>query len=176
MKWWRLKVVAERESLTRGWQSYSVAETKRIGQQIGEQIEPGMVLALCGNLGAGKTAITQGIAVGLGIRATVTSPTFIFVNEYVTPAGHTLFHIDSYRLGDESDEATVDALTFGLDEILDRDDAIIIIEWAERVQSLLPPDHLQLTFAYGEDELDQRSITATAHGPLSKALLNALPA
>lgn len=157
------------------WQSHSVDETKALGRQIGKLLQPGMVVALCGHLGAGKTAITQGIAAGLGIAATVTSPTFIFVNEYATPAGHTLLHIDSYRLGNEPDEAALEALTFGLDEILSRDDAIVIIEWADRLGKLLPNDHLQITLHYTEDEPDSRSITCIAYGPLSTALLMALP-
>ncbi len=164
-----------RQGFERRWQSHAVDETKILGRQIGEQIQPGMVVALCGNLGAGKTAITQGIAAGLGIVATVTSPTFIFVNEYATPAGHTLLHIDSYRLGDEPDDAALEALTFGLDEILSRDDAIVIIEWADRLGALLPDDHLQITLSYTEDEPDFRAITCTAYGPVSAALLMALP-
>ncbi|MCB0064374.1 MAG: tRNA (adenosine(37)-N6)-threonylcarbamoyltransferase complex ATPase subunit type 1 TsaE, partial [Caldilineaceae bacterium] len=99
---------------TRCWQTSSVSETHALGQQIGSQLQPGMILALSGNLGAGKTALTQGIAVGLGITATVTSPTFIFVNEYVTPTGYTLIHIDSYRLGDEPDSVALEAFTLGL--------------------------------------------------------------
>ena len=159
----------------RMWQSHSVDETKTLGRQIGELIQPGMVIALCGDLGAGKTAITQGIAAGLGIGVTVTSPTFIFVNEYTTAADHTLMHIDSYRLGDEPDDAALEALTFGLDEILSRDDAIVIIEWADRLGTLLPDDHLQITIRSTEDDPNFRLIACSAYGPLSNALLMALP-
>jgi tRNA threonylcarbamoyladenosine biosynthesis protein TsaE len=158
------------------WQSSSVAETRALGQRIGALVPPGLLIALSGNLGAGKTAITQGIAAGLGITATVTSPTFIFVNEYATPAGYTLIHIDSYRLGDEPDAAAREAFTFGLDEILSRPDAIVVIEWAERLRDLLPDDHLQIALHYTDEQPDSRAITVTAHGPISAALLAALPA
>ncbi|MCB0190252.1 MAG: tRNA (adenosine(37)-N6)-threonylcarbamoyltransferase complex ATPase subunit type 1 TsaE, partial [Caldilineaceae bacterium] len=113
----------------------------------------------------------QGIAAGLDIAEKVTSPTFIFVNEYETPAGYTLIHIDSYRLGDEPDAAVREAFTFGLDEILNRDDAIVVIEWADRLTDLLPADHLQITLTYTDDLPDQRQIAAVAHGPVSAALL-----
>ncbi len=169
-------MAADVQVTNRMWQSHSVDETKILGRQIGELIQPGTVIALCGNLGAGKTAITQGIAAGLGITVTVTSPTFIFVNEYATPAGHTLIHIDSYRLGDEPDDVALEALAFGLDEILSREDAVVIIEWAERLAALLPDDHLQITLHYTEDNPNVRAITCTAYGPLSGALLMALPA
>jgi len=134
-----------------------------------------MIIALCGNLGAGKTAITQGIAVGLGITDTVTSPTFIFINEYITPAGYTLVHVDSYRLGEKPDRVALEAFTLGLDEILAAEDAIVVIEWADLLHDLLPPDHLQITLRYVQDVTDSREICCVAHGPLSAVLLQNLP-
>jgi tRNA threonylcarbamoyladenosine biosynthesis protein TsaE len=160
--------------LTKHWQTHSVAETQALGRAIGAAAQPGVILALNGDLGAGKTALTQGIAAGLGITAAVTSPTFIVVNEYATPRGATLIHIDSYRLGDQPDHATLEAFTFGFEEILDREDAIVVIEWAERLRDLLPPDHLTLAFSTSPHEPETRQLTATAHGPVSDALLNAI--
>lgn len=161
---------------TKCLQTTSVAETRTVGQMIGTVAPAGAIIALCGHLGAGKTAMAQGIAQGLGITTTVTSPTFIFMNEYPTAAGTTLIHVDSYRLGDAPDVAMLEAFTVGLDEILSRDDVIVIIEWADLLQDLLPSDHLQITLSYDETAPTVRTILCTAHGPLSNTLLAALPA
>ena len=159
-------------------QTTNVEETHAFGRQLGEAVvrlgADGQVIALNGNLGAGKTALTQGVAVGLGVTERVTSPTFIFVNEYPTPTGQTLIHIDSYRLGEAPDEAALEAFTFGLDEILSREDVIVVIEWADRLCDLLPTDHLQITLSYTEEDPDLREICCTALGPVSEALLAAV--
>ena len=169
------------------WISDSAETTQAVGTIIGEVIPAGMVIALCGDLGAGKTTITQGIAAGLGVVARVTSPTFIFMNEYPTAAGHTLIHVDSYRLGDSPELAALEAFTLGMDEILERKDAIVLIEWADLIESLLPEDHLQLTlkhispeqsssqqsslqqpiYALASDTTNMRKIVGIAHGPIS---------
>jgi tRNA threonylcarbamoyladenosine biosynthesis protein TsaE len=156
-------------------QTTSVAETHAFGQRLGEifvqtNTRP-LVVALSGNLGAGKTALTQGIAAGLGISARVTSPTYIFVNEYPTPTGQTMVHIDSYRLGEAPDEAALEAFTFGLEEILEREETIVIIEWADRVADLLPVDHLHIALTYTDDQPDRREICCTAYGPVSSAVI-----
>ena len=153
------------------WQTDGAEATFALGRALGNAAKPGLVVALCGNLGVGKTILTQGIAAGLGITERVTSPTFIFVNEYITPAGFTLIHIDSYRLGDEPDVAALEAFTFGLDELLSRDDVMVVIEWADRLAGLLPPDHLQITLSYAEAHPTVRQIAAVGHGPESNSLL-----
>ncbi len=158
----------------RWWQTTTTVETQALGIAIGKHLQPGMILALYGTLGAGKTAITQGIAAGLGITATVTSPTFVFVNEYATPT-LALIHMDSYRLGEAPDEAALEAFTLGLDEILSRDDVIVVIEWAELVQAFLPADHLQITLRYSDEAPNLREIIGVAHGPVSAACLAAIP-
>ena len=159
-------------------QSTNVQETHALGRRLGEAIattnSTGIVIALNGNLGAGKTALTQGIAIGLGITTRVTSPTFVFVNEYPITTGQTLVHVDSYRLGEAPDEVALEAFTFGLDEILSRDDVIVVIEWADRLHELLPTDHLQITLTYRVDLPDQREICCMAFGPISSALLGAI--
>ena len=157
------------------WQTTTAVETQALGSAIGKYLQPGMILALYGTLGAGKTALTKGIAAGLGITATVTSPTFVFVNEYATPAGLALIHMDSYRLGEAPNEAALEAFTLGLDEILSRDDVIVVIEWAELVQAFLPADHLQITLRYSEEAPNLREIIGFAHGPVSAACLAAIP-
>lgn len=145
------------------WVSNSATETKRLGEQIGILLRPPLVLAMHGDLGAGKTTLTQGIATGLGISQRVTSPTFTLVNEYPLSKGWRLVHIDSYRLG------AGEAETIGLDEILDDERAIVIIEWAERVADLLPQDRVDIQLLAGEDA-HTRKIVISAVGEIARLL------
>ena len=148
--------------------------TRAIGERLGQLLKHGQVIALRGDLGAGKTVLTQGIAAGLGVTARVTSPTFTLVNQYRTPDKRELVTIDSYRLGEGSTAAKAEAATLGLEDILAEEKAIVVIEWAERVVALLPPDHLAISLAYGDQATTARHITLTATGPLSAELLKAL--
>jgi tRNA threonylcarbamoyladenosine biosynthesis protein TsaE len=105
--------------------SHSPAETEAFGERQGRAAERGLVLALSGGLGAGKTQLVKGIARGLGIRARVHSPTFTLVNEY--DGGRLrLFHLDLYRL-----ETPAQIRSAGLEEFL-QPDGVAVIEWAER--------------------------------------------
>ncbi len=104
-----------------------VAGTRRLGARCAGLLRPGDVLALSGDLGTGKTAFTQGLAFGLGITCVVTSPTFVLVNEYPLPGGHSLHHVDCYRLAD----APLEMWDVGLGDLVAGDD-IVVIEWAER--------------------------------------------
>lgn len=164
----------------------SAAETHALGMALGQAIrsttvlsegrawdEP-LVIALHGELGAGKTLITQGLAQSLGVATRVTSPTFVFVNEYTTAIDKVLVHIDSYRLGDAPDDAAIEALGFGVEEILTNEEAIVVIEWAERLHDLLPADHLAITLTYTAATPDEREIFCAAHGSVSRAILVAL--
>ena len=126
--------------------SFSEAQTESIGQALGLAIQPGDVLALVGDLGAGKTCLTRGIARGLGIDEPVTSPTFILVAQYATRRGYPLYHADCYRLGN----ADLEAQDIGLDEIMS-DNGVCVIEWADRIQRLLPPDHLLIIMTESDD-------------------------
>ena len=78
----------------------SVAQTQALGVRLASRLHSGDVLALAGELGAGKTAFTQGLARGMGITAAVTSPTFVLINRYLVPDGRVLQHADCYRLAD----------------------------------------------------------------------------
>jgi len=152
---------------------HSAQETRHLGALLGALLRGGEVLALCGDLGAGKTTLVQGLAAGMGISARVTSPTFILLNQYTSAAGRQLMHIDTYRLADGITLA--DAATFGLEELLagefDADD-VIAIEWADRVEALLPADVLRIEIAAGAGcDLDARTIRMTATGERSCALL-----
>ena len=106
--------------------SHSPAETAALGEQWGSAAASGLVIGLCGDLGAGKTQLVKGLARGLGIAARVHSPTFTLVNEY---AGGRLrlFHLDLYRL-----ETRGQILSAGLEEFL-QPDGVAVVEWAERI-------------------------------------------
>ena len=105
--------------------SHSPAETESLGEQLGRAARRGLVIALTGDLGAGKTQLVKGIARGLGIAARVHSPTFTLVNEY--GGGRLkLFHLDLYRL-----ETRAQILSAGMEEFLEPD-GVAVIEWAER--------------------------------------------
>ena len=107
--------------------SHSPAETESLGEKFGRAAERGLVIALSGDLGAGKTQLVKGIARGLGITARVHSPTFTLVNEY--GGGRLkLFHLDLYRL-----ETPEQILSVGIEDYLPPD-GVLVIEWAERLQ------------------------------------------
>jgi len=109
--------------------SHSPEETESLGESWGRTAQHGLVIALSGDLGAGKTQLVKGLARGLGITARVHSPTFTLVNEY---AGGRLklFHLDLYRL-----ESPGHVLSAGLEEFL-QPDGVAVIEWAERIYDL----------------------------------------
>jgi tRNA threonylcarbamoyladenosine biosynthesis protein TsaE len=116
--------------------SQSPAETAQLGERVGRALVAGDVVALTGELGAGKTAFVQGVAVGLGIRGRVTSPTFTIVNEYEGPI--PLFHVDFYRL-----EHAAELINVGFDDYFERG-GVVVVEWAERYAESLPADRLDV--------------------------------
>lgn len=141
-------------------QSDSPEATHALGVALGRACAPGTVIALRGDLGAGKTLLAKGIGAGLGVPGLMNSPTFVLVQEH---GGGRLpcWHGDLYRLGDESD---LDHL--GLEELFDAG-GVVVLEWAERFPELLPADHLQITLA---GDLDHRSIELLATGPRHASL------
>lgn len=144
--------------------STSTAQTERLGIRLGELLEPGDVICLSGEMGAGKTAIARGIGRGWGTPLRVTSPTFVLINEYPRLSdGRTLYHIDCYRL-----ERAVEIASIGFEDILDSD-ATIMIEWPERITDLLPADRLWITLTY--DSQTRRRMRINATGPRSSVLL-----
>lgn len=118
-------------------------ETLRVGTELGEKLQPNTVIALRGDLGAGKTTLVKGIARGLDIEEEITSPTFVIISEY--PGRLPLFHMDLYRIS-------------GVDEFLDLgaeelfySGGITVIEWGERVRNILPADCIHITIAFDSD-------------------------
>lgn len=117
-------------------------QTERLGEAIGVWLQPGDVVLLHGDLGAGKTTLTKGIARALGVADTVSSPSFALVNEYALP-GFRLFHLDLYRLNDPAGLESI-----GFPELTSAEDAIAIVEWPERAGALLPDRYLLVDIAY----------------------------
>ena len=128
----------------------SAAQTRELGGRLAEKLTPGTVIAFSGDLGAGKTAFTSGLAEGLGIAERVTSPTFTIVNEY--EGGRLpLFHFDLYRLN--SSEELFD---IGWEDYLARG-GVCAVEWSERAEDMLEEDTIRVHIGRGETD-DERII------------------
>ncbi|QPC84343.1 tRNA (adenosine(37)-N6)-threonylcarbamoyltransferase complex ATPase subunit type 1 TsaE [Phototrophicus methaneseepsis] len=117
--------------------SHSAEQTRRLGVRLGQLLQPGDVVCLSGDLGAGKTVFTSGIGIGWGSRVPVTSPTFNLVQQYTRDEDDViLYHMDCYRLGGAEDVESI-----GFDDLLDGSGPLII-EWPERIEDALPEDVL----------------------------------
>jgi tRNA threonylcarbamoyladenosine biosynthesis protein TsaE len=140
-------------------------DTARLGNALARVLRPGLVIALVGDLGAGKTRLVQAIAAAMGVaRDDVTSPTFVLIQEY--DGELPLYHFDTYRLRD-SDQF----LELGADELM-AGDGVCLVEWADRVADVLPPDCLRIEIlTTGPTE---RQFRVIGSGPVSNAVVNAL--
>lgn len=115
----------------------TVEETNKIGELVGALVNSGDIICLIGDLGTGKTHLTKGIAKGLSIEDHITSPTFTIVNEYTGRL--KLYHFDVYRVNDPDEIAAI-----GFDEYI-FSDGVSIIEWANYIEELIPPNNLTIT-------------------------------
>ncbi len=123
----------------------SEKETKEFGSQLGKKAQPGDIIALIGDLGTGKTTLTKAVADGLGVKETITSPTFNIVKQY--DSGRLpLYHFDVYRIGDTDEmyELGYEEYFFG--------DGVCIIEWADIIEEIIPEDAMFIRIEYGERE------------------------
>ncbi len=144
----------------------SVKKTLEFGERLAHTFQGGDVLALTGDLGAGKTLITRGIALGLGITAEqVTSPTFTLIQAY--EGRLPVIHVDLYRLEDPSA-----ILQLGLEDYFTPQN-IVIIEWADRLLQILPPDYLAFHLEHGDTETI-RHLTIRGTGPRSTYVVTSL--
>jgi len=142
----------------------SIEETKKLARDIASEFKGGEVVALVGDLGAGKTTFTQGIAEYFGVREHVSSPTFALINEYkitktqklkTKKALKKIIHIDCYRL--DSPEELVE---IGIEDYFNRDDVVILIEWAEKVKDILPKQTRWIRFEHNENEKENERIVS----------------
>lgn len=119
-------------------ETYSTGETFALGRQIGQQAEAGEIYTLIGDLGVGKTVLTQGVAAGLGIEEPVNSPTFTIVQIY-EEGRLPFYHFDVYRIGDveEMEEIGYEEYFYG--------EGVCLIEWADLIREILPPRHIRIT-------------------------------
>lgn len=147
----------------RGLVSPDPETTAALGARVGARLFDGAVILLSGDLGAGKTCFTQGLARALGVTGPVQSPTFVLVQEY-PDARVPLRHADLYRL-----EREVEVLALGLEERVGYDGAWVI-EWADRFPDLWPPDRLEVRLSHAGEG---RRIEAVATGPRHAPLLAA---
>ena len=125
-------------------ESHSVEETMALGRQVAQRLQGGEILALTGELGAGKTVFVKGLAEGLGIKDVITSPTFVLVKTY--EGRLVLHHIDFYRL-----ETPADLDSIGIDDYV-QSGGVLAIEWAEKFQKELPQPYLQISFLFEEND------------------------
>ena len=134
-------------------ESYSAEDTAALGKQLGQQAKPGEVYTLVGDLGVGKTVLTQGIAEGLGITEAICSPTFTIVQVY-EEGRMPFYHFDVYRIGDveEMDEIGYEDYFYG--------EGLTMIEWANLIEEILPPKRKEITIEKNlEKGFDFRKIT-----------------
>ena len=145
--------------------SRSPQQTRRIGARLGGALQPGDVICLRGDLGAGKTTFVQGAAQGWGSVDSVSSPTFILVNVYRRADGSQLFHMDAYRLN-----STPEAEELDLDTMLAQ--GALLIEWPERLDGLVPPEHLWIALEHVDEE--DRKMNFKARGRRYDELLDVI--
>ncbi len=131
------------------------------GQMIGSHLSAGQVIVLTGDLGAGKTTLTKGIAKGLGINQMIKSPTYTIVREY--QGGLPLYHLDVYRIGDDPDSIDLDDFLFG--------NGVTVIEWGELLGQGVLEDYLEIIITKQDEG---RQLDLLAHGERSQQLLEAM--
>lgn len=145
--------------------SKSEEQTYKLGEYIGKALQQGDIICLTGDLGAGKTAFTKGIGIGLDIKEFITSPTYTIINEY--DGRISLFHFDVYRL-----EGVEEMYELGYEEYFFGDGAVVI-EWADIVKDIIPQERLWITILRGKEE-NTREIMFDASGERYQKLIKEL--
>lgn len=126
----------------------NTGDTAELGKRIADGLKPGSIIALVGPLGAGKTTLAQKVARGLGVTERMSSPTFTIVQEYES-GRLPLYHFDVYRVSDEDE-----LFEIGFEEYLHAG-GVCLIEWADLIEDILPPETQWISLDYGENE-DER--------------------
>lgn len=143
--------------------SRSPEQTRRLGARLGGLLHPSDLVCLSGDLGAGKTTFVQGLAQGWGALDTVSSPTFVLVNEYRRPDGERMFHLDAYRLANwlEAEDLDIERMI---------ESGPLLVEWPERIQGVLPAGHLWIELRWIAEE--QRGMRFNSQGARHDELLD----
>jgi tRNA threonylcarbamoyladenosine biosynthesis protein TsaE len=136
--------------------------TRRVGIRLGTILKSGDIICLEGDLGSGKTTLVQGMAAGWGSLDQVTSPTFVLVNLYRRLDGGQFHHLDAYRLNDAKEAEELDLETY-------IETGPLVVEWAERISTALPADHLWVSLRMVDT--NQRDLIFSARGPYYESLL-----
>jgi tRNA threonylcarbamoyladenosine biosynthesis protein TsaE len=125
----------------------SFGETQRLGNQFAKILQKKDIICLYGDLGSGKTTFTQGLAEGLNIKNRIISPTFVIIRSYKIMNNNlkvaNLYHIDLYRIENEKDIKNL-----GIKEILNNENDVVVIEWAEKLEKYLPKKRIDIEFCY----------------------------
>jgi len=144
--------------------SHSEEETRAFGREIGKSLSNGDIVALFGELGAGKTVLVKAICEGLGIVEGVKSPSFTIIREYILPksrqAANKVYHIDLYRVADPSAIFVREVY-----EYLRERNAIYMIEWADRIEHILPPDTIKIYMKIIDETVREITINHLNHHP-----------
>lgn len=140
----------------------SPEETMKLGYQLGERINPGTIITLEGDLGAGKTHFTKGLAKGLEVKRTVNSPTFTIIKEY--KGRLPLYHIDAYRVGEADEDLGFDEYFYG--------DGVTVVEWASIIAEQLPAEYLGIEIYHAGN--DEREIILNPQGEKYRSLCKEL--
>jgi len=128
---------------------HGITATRKIAQQLAQKSK-GRIFALVGDLGAGKTTFVQAFLKALGVKGRVMSPTFVIMRSYKLKDGRKAYHLDGYRI--KKDKEFVD---LGFKELIKDPKNIILIEWADRVKKLLPPETIWLEFKHGKNSRER---------------------
>lgn len=126
--------------------SHNVQETIRFAQKIAQKLKGGEVIGLTGELGSGKTIFMKGLAEGLKVNNTITSPTFVLLKSYrgkIKNKKIELAHVDAYRI-----ETIEDIKSIGIEDYLNHDDIILAIEWVEKIKEILPKNTIYIKFKH----------------------------
>ncbi|MBC8331629.1 MAG: tRNA (adenosine(37)-N6)-threonylcarbamoyltransferase complex ATPase subunit type 1 TsaE [Anaerolineae bacterium] len=142
--------------------SRSSEQTRRVGMRLGALLQPGDVVGLVGDLGAGKTTMMQGVASGWGSSDPVSSPTFVLVNMYRRPDQQRFYHLDAYRLRGASDAVDLD-----LESMFE--EGPLVIEWADRIEAVLPEERIWVELEWLDET--RRQLVFSARGEHCQKLL-----
>lgn len=143
----------------------NVNDTIEYARKFAKKLRGGEVVGLIGELGSGKTTFVKGLAEGLGIKESITSPTFVILKEYRIPPRHLhlegvkeevsgfMVHADAYRV-----ENIEDIKSVGIEDFLNRDDTVTVVEWAEKIKKILPKNTIYIKFKHKSEEEREISI------------------